>query len=214
MSSNSALLGKNQSDIFYLREKMIKDIILKNSLDKIKNRPLNNKAYNISNTRPNIKPKNKTNKKNTESIILPKITDDNLNVTPTTSYKFLFSFENPNKNEYAKNYLDIKKKNYITKFIEIDKQNQKFSQRLNSINSPLNKNTLSNSYEKIKEYKNIAKKVRTNKEIEEIKNNKVKYHLPPIIFDRNYMNRNFENLLNLVEEDKSIVDILDYYLLN
>ena len=187
--NKSAVAAQNFGDIFYLRERMIQDILHKNNLEKIKSR-----VSDIHNNKPKKKKKLKKKKKGESNLILPTILENNyLNSEEENSSeenygkKPIFSLGNSPRifktEDYGKRYKESKRRIDMIKLQEIQKENEFFVQKLQNVNSPLNKNLLNNSYEKVANYKNIAKNTKTIKEVQKKADN-VKDHLPPIIFDK------------------------------
>lgn len=82
---------------------------------------------------------------------------------------------------YKNHLLDAKRRIINNHGVKIDLQNQKFGAKLKRISSPLNKDRLNNSYSKIKEYRNIAKKVDRTEDNNIRKMNHVRSHLPPLL---------------------------------
>jgi len=252
-------------DIFFIREKLINDILLKNKLDKIRYRPIIGKK--ISNCRK----KKKSLHKNTSSseLVLPNIyyinqlkshqsnyiskstrnnsliinssynieegsspsnlnpilgnnnlknnspSYDHLNTNNNKDEKsnhskhksvisnidnlnnnFLFSYSNSNNELVSKKILDSNRRKNLNKFLEIEKENDYFSKKLQKVNSILDREKLNSAYAKSCEYRNIAKKAKTNKEIKERTDNYIKYHLPPIFINKNISSNKLDNMSN------------------
>jgi hypothetical protein len=208
---NTIAAAQNFGDIFYLRERMIQDILHKKNLEKIKSRvsELHNINININSYSNKSKRKKKPKKKKSSDLILPTIYENiyinsNINLNTNSdeeketekekenqSNKKLFS---PNhlslnsskvilKEEYARRYKESKRRNEFLKLQEIQKENQFLLHKLQNISSPLNKNNLNNSYEKFEAYRNIAKNTKSIREVQKKADN-VKEHLPLIIFDK------------------------------
>jgi hypothetical protein len=166
---------QNFGDIFYLREKLISDIHFKNNLEKIKTR-----VSDIHFTIPKKKKKSKREK--TMETFLPKI-QTQTESTEEPYKRRLFSLDNSPviKNEvYGKMFKDSKRKLDIAKKQEIQKNNESFVQKLSRIHSPLNRHKMTNSYNNVIKYKNIAKGTKTTKEMNKILDT-VRDHLPRII---------------------------------
>lgn len=190
---------QNFGDIFYLRERLINDLHLKKSIEKIKSR-----VSDIHITHSKKKRKNR--RENTIETFLPKLqTETGLIsqlVTGSTDESIkrrLFSLENTTiiKNEvYGKMYLESKRKADIAKKTEIKKNNQSFIQKLNRIHSPLNRNQMTSSYNNVIKYKNIAKGTKTTKEMNKILDG-VKDHLPKIICDKNFQQNQSQNQISI-----------------
>jgi len=106
-------------------------------------------------------------------------------VSENNNYKFLFSYDNTNKDEFIKRYLESKQRSNLKKILEIEKENEFFIKRLKSVSSDLNREKLSSSYAKLCEYRDLARKSKTNKEIKDRIDNRILNHLPSIIFNRN-----------------------------
>lgn len=131
-----------------------------------------------------------TNSNNNPSIN-PIHTSENTNnvkpisvVSESNQFKFLFSYDHSNRESFLKRFLESKKRKNLNKLLEIEKENEFFIKRLKSVNSNLSRDKLNSAYALACEYKKIAKKAKTNKELKERIDNKVIAHLPPIILNR------------------------------
>jgi hypothetical protein len=209
----NTIAAQNFGDIFYLRERMIQDILHKNNLVKIKSRisdinsnekikktyekrkKKKSKKENLNENKDKDKDKYKDKIKKSSEFILPTIIEKlNTNTEENNSCieenycnKKILSLGNSpriyRKEDYAERYKESKRRFDRKKLQEIQKENEYFVQKLQKVNSILNKNKLDNSYEKFECYKNIAKNTKPIKEVQKKADN-VKEHLPPIIFDK------------------------------
>ncbi len=120
-------------------------------------------------------------------------TDNNNN---NNNCKFVFSYEEDNRDIYLQQNLDSKKRINLHKIIEIEKENELFVKKLKNVNSDLNKDKLCSSYEKSCYYGNIARKTKTNKELKLKIDQSIKLHLPPIILHQtpnNYLKSDYSH---------------------
>jgi hypothetical protein len=101
---------------------------------------------------------------------------------------------------YKNQFIDAKKRNSFNNGLKIDKQNEKFGNKLKRINSPLSRDTLNNSYSRLKEYRSIAKKIDPYKK-EDINNQKridyIRKYLPPLLLKTPNFNLNSNYNLNI-----------------
>jgi len=207
MYNQSGLTSNLYGDIFRMREFFIKDMVMKNNIEKIKSRPINAKTSllkpaNIYSLKKPSSPKPKI--KSPIKTFIPILNiqkTSQLNTSPTVSksrskfdtisvskysYQYKSTTNISEKNyEKHKNYvnhlLQAKRRDSLNKSIVIDKENQKFGKKLSRVNSPLSRNRLNESYTKIKEYGNIAKKIKPDLNLNIKKINHVKSHLPPLL---------------------------------
>lgn len=207
----------NNADIFYIREKMITDILMKHNIEKIRSRPIHIYSSNSQSRdkTKKIKNKHKTHSKKTSELILPSILAKNSitsknnknnqvisinekDDTISSCGKYLFSSENEQKEYLIKRFLESKKRNNIIRLVKIEKENENLFKKLQNVGSSLNRDSFNSSYEKYCEYKKIAKKAKTNKEIQARTDKSVRYRLPPIIVN--------QNNTNLIKKPASIIN--------
>ncbi len=117
-------------------------------------------------------------------------------ISECNHFKFLFSYDDPNRESFLKRFLESKKRSNLNKLLEIEKENEFFIKKLKSVNSNLSRDKLNSSYARACEYKNIARKAKTNKELKERIDNKVIAHLPPIVMNRFSSICDYDNMLN------------------
>jgi hypothetical protein len=95
---------------------------------------------------------------------------------------------------YKSQFIDAKKRNSFNKGLKIDQQNEKFGNKLKRISSPLSRDTLNNSYSRLKEYRSIAKKVEPYKK-EDLNSQKridyIRKYLPPSLLKTPNFNSNY-----------------------
>ena len=200
MHNQSGLSSTLFSDIFRMREYLLKETLLKNSINNIKNRSVKSKnsllqipkILAIKKTKPPI---NYSINSSRNFFPVINITDTNMNTSPSYiktnlanhskhSYQYKVTkdsekiYQSHKKN--VNNFLQAKKRDSFNKSIRIDKENERFGKKLTRINSPLSKNRLNESYSKLKEYGNIAKKIKTEGDFTSKKIINIKYHLPPL----------------------------------
>jgi hypothetical protein len=113
-----------------------------------------------------------TSENNVNNYIEPINTIQNANnslpisvLSENNSYRFLFSYDNSNKDLHVKKILESRKRNNLKKLLEIEKENDYFVKKLLSVNSNLNRDKLNSAYAKACEYKNLAKKAKTNNKL-------------------------------------------------
>jgi len=207
MYNQSGLTSNLYGDIFKMREFFIKDMVLKNNIDKIKHRPVNDRTsllkppniYTIkkpSSPKPISKSPIKTFipilnvQKHSPVKTSPPLMKSRSKFSNISVSKFNYQYKiTTNETEriyqthknYVKDFLQAKRRDSFNKSILIEKQNEKFGKKLNRVSSPLSKNRLNESYSKLKEYGSIAKKIKPdmNRNIKKI--NYVKSHLPPLM---------------------------------
>jgi hypothetical protein len=203
-----------------MREFFIKDLALRNNIDKIKHRPVNDKTsllkpiniYPIkkpSSPRPISKIPIKTfipilnvgnlPVKTSPALMKSKNKFNNFSVSKFNYQHGITANETEKKyrthRNFVNDFLEAKRRDSMSKSILIEKQNEKFGLKLNRISSPLSKNRLNESYSKSKNYGNIAKKIKPDVQKNIKKINYVKSHLPPLLI-KGHTNKRF-NMFSL-----------------
>lgn len=205
-------------DLFQIREFLIKDLVLKNNIERIKTRAAYSKESLIqpSNNHTLKKPffPRASTKSPTKNFIATNDIKKNIPIKTSPIFKsckdvksnikniynhnnntiyYKHSYDSEikyqNHKSYMNNYLDAKRRNSINKSLIIEEENIKFGRKLKRINSPLSKNILNQSYHRIKAYGAIAKRIKSPKEYYEKKINYVKSHLPPIFLKEKSFNK-------------------------
>jgi len=205
MNNQSGLTSELYGNIFRMREFLIKDVVLKNNIKEIKQRPYNSKTSLLK--PPNIfaikKPASpRVQSKSPIKTFLPLSQQKNLPIKTSPALfksrsqmsnisvsKFNYQYKvtsgeteklyQTHKN-YVNHFLQSKKRDSFNKSFHIEKENEKFGKKLIRISSPLSKNRLDESFRKNKEYAFIAKKIKPDKEMNIKKINNVKSRLPPL----------------------------------
>jgi len=215
MNNQSGLTSDLYGNIFRMREFLIKDLLLKNNIQHIKQRTVNAKTSLLK--PPNIysikKPSSpKPFSKSPIKTFIPVFNMQRTSPIKTsppdikkTNYKNIsvsrFNYQHKVKSieseklyqthkSHVNQFLQFKRRDSFNKSMYIEKENEKFGKKLIRVNSPLSKNRLDESYSKLKEYGNIAKKIKPDKELNIRKINHVKSHLPPLLI-RGSSNKKF-----------------------
>lgn len=199
MYNSSSLSNNIYGDIFKMREILIKDMLLKNNLEKIKNRPINSRGSLL--ILPNNNKIIKRSKSPNQNIITP--TKGNIHtsnrgrLSPIKTSngdiiskslglglknKIPFEDKYENHKNYVSHFLQAKKRDQVNKSVLLDLENIKFGRKLISINSNINYDKLNECYSRSQKYRDIAKKLKNNnKEINLQKINNLKFRLPPLL---------------------------------
>ena len=232
MYNQSGLIGNINTDIFKMRDFMIKDMMMKNNIESNRSRskynknsllkehkiinikkpsspnrpvqkpiktflpvpmktPQNNKSINFNNygylpSSPSVRHRPTSKNSMNHSYL------DTTDVKPTIDGTVIKGSYNKNQG-YKNHYLDAKNRNVVNKGKIQEKQNEQFGNKLKRISSPLSKDSLNNSYSRLKEYRNIAKKVGEKEDVNQRKINFVKNFLPPLLTSPGH---NYSNCVN------------------
>jgi len=224
MLNETFLVGDKNKSIFEIRNHITDNIKMKNSLSSIKNRPNNSKNSVVKEStfvplKKINSPMTVTSKMKSPMSVLnstniyhnpPMSIERSKNINlPINSYLNSSSInvlinrtqiENENffkDHQYFKSsFLQAKKRSIFNQGVLIEKENRKFGEKLDKINSPLNLDKLNESYSKVKEYRNIVKKVEKKYDIDPMRLNYITKNLPPLITRDKETSINFNNFNN------------------
>jgi hypothetical protein len=237
MLDETFLVGDKNKSIFEIRNHIIENIKMKNSLSTIKNRPNNSKnslfkestfiplkkIYSPMTITSKIKSPmsglNLTNINHNPSMSIDRSKNINLPISSYLNNSSINSFINKTQIEnenffkghqyFKSSFLQFKKRTKFNQSVLIKKENRKFGEKLDKINSPLNLDKLNESYFKLKEYRNLVKKVEKKYDIDPTRLNYITKNLPPLIITRDKESsislNNFNSFNNLNNNSMSVI---------